>query len=345
MSSSAITRISLPSHVRGGFVKLADFKIEQVAPPSKDQLSDNQVLLRPIYYSIDPYQRGRIAGVKGSFIESYSEGSTITNILVATVVASTSADYREGDLVIDNDGKWETEYTTDARAISKAPVQYSAEPRDHVGVLGMAAYSAYVGAVVLAKPKAGETILVSSASGGVGQMVVQLAKARGLRVVGVAGSEEKVEYAKSIGADVAFNYKTCGNYMEAIKAAAPEGIDIWFDNVGGEFLDAALANINTHARIIICGAITQYNLSSPDERYGVKCLTSVLIKKATIHGFIIDEYYDTPTHTAFYEEVSRLYREGRLTYRLCETEGLENAPQAFLDLFTGKNFGRSIVKA
>ncbi|KAJ2039820.1 hypothetical protein H4S04_008033 [Coemansia sp. S16] len=345
MSSSTITRISLPSHVRGGFVKLADFKIEQVSSPRKDQLTDNQVLLRPIYYSIDPYQRGRIAGVKGSFIESYSEGTTITNILVATVVASASADYQAGDLVIDNDGKWETEYITEARAISKAPTHYSAEPKDHVGVLGMAAFSAYVGAIVLAKPKAGETILVSSASGGVGQMVVQLAKARGLRVVGVAGSDDKVEFVKSIGADVAFNYKTCGNYAEAIKTAAPEGIDIWFDNVGGEYLDAALAHINTHARIIICGAITQYNLSSPDERYGVKCLTSVLIKKATIHGFIIDEYYDTPTHVAFYEEVSQLYRAGKITYRLSETEGLESAPQAFLDLFTGKNFGRSIVKA
>ncbi|KAJ2802273.1 hypothetical protein H4S07_004734, partial [Coemansia furcata] len=233
MSSSTITRVLLDNYVLGGNAKISDFKTVQAPAPTKDQLGENEVILRPLYYSVDPYQRGRLSGIKGSYIESYEKGQPISNFLVATIVASTSADFQEGDLVLHNDGKWETEYITKASAISKAPAQQGIDPKDYVGVLSMPSFTAYVGATILAEPKAGETILVSSASGAVGQMVVQLSKVRGLRVVGVAGSDDKVEYLKSIGADAAFNYKTCGDFDAAIKQAAPEGIDIYFDNVGG----------------------------------------------------------------------------------------------------------------
>ncbi|KAJ2004601.1 hypothetical protein H4R26_002415 [Coemansia thaxteri] len=345
MSPSTITRVALSSYVPAGNAKLSDFAVEQVPAPTKDQLKEGQVIVKPLYFSVDPYQRGRLSGATDSYVASYVKGQPITNFLVGAIAESSSKDFKQGDLVLASNGSWETEYITDASAISKAPVQQRVDPKDYVGVLSMPSFTAYVGAAVLAKPKAGETILVSSASGAVGQMVVQLAKARGLRVVGVAGSDEKVEYVKSLGADAAFNYKTCGDFTKAIRGAAPEGIDIYFDNVGGEFLDAALANINTHARIIICGAISQYNASSPDELYGVKNLTKVLVKKATIQGFIITDYYSTPHFGEFTKEVSSLYHEGKIKYRLSETQGLENGPQAILDLFAGKNFGKSIIKA
>ncbi|KAJ2090905.1 hypothetical protein IW138_002308 [Coemansia sp. RSA 986] len=343
--ASQITRVALKHHVAGGYLKESDFNVEKLPAPTKDQLKDNQVLIRPLYYSVDPYQRGRISGVKGSYVESYHVGKTITNFLVGKVVVSTSKDFNEGEVVTHNNGRWESEYIVDAKELSKAPLQSGADPRDFVGVLSMPSYTAYYGTVVLGKPKPGETILVSSASGAVGQMVVQLAKARGLTVVAVAGSDDKVDYVKSLGADVAFNYKTCGDYSTAIKKAAPHGIDIYFDNVGGSFLDGALANINPYARIIVCGAITQYNLSSPDQVYGVKNFTNILIKKATVKGFIILDHYNTQEHADFFKEVSKLYKEGKIQYRIDETEGLENAPLALINLYEGKNFGKSVIKA
>ncbi|KAJ2658331.1 hypothetical protein IWW48_004097 [Coemansia sp. RSA 1200] len=192
--------------------------------------------------------------------------------------------------------------------------------------------------ILIGKPKAGETMLVSSASGAVGQMAVQLAKVRGLKVVAVAGSDDKVEYVKSLGADVAFNYNICGNHTETIKKAAPEGIDIYFENVGGPFLGAVLANINPHGRIIVCGTITQHNIS-------VKNFTAILTQKVTVRGFIIFDYYNTQEQTDFFNEMSRLYKEGKIQYKVDVTEGLDNAPRALLNLYEGKNFGKTLLKA
>ncbi|KAJ2791936.1 hypothetical protein GGI18_000776 [Coemansia linderi] len=357
MSASTITRVLLNNYVPSGSAKISDFQIVQAPAPTKEQLKENEVILRPLYLSVDPYQRNRLSGAKESYIPMYqkgqpisnslvaTKGQPISNSLVATVIASTSGEFQEGDLVIDGGGKWETEYVARAGAIKKAPVYPGINPRDYVGVLGMPSFTAYVGMTVVAEPKAGETILVSSASGAVGQMVVQLAKARGLRVVGVAGSDDKIEYLKSIGADAAFNYKTCGSLEDAIKRAAPEGIDIYFDCVGGELLDAALANINEFARIVVCGAITQYNLSSGEEGYGVKNTLNILIKSAKMQGFTIGGYFGTKIQGEFIEHVSKLYDEGKIKYRMSETVGLENGAQAILDLFEGKNVGKSVIKA
>ncbi|KAJ2729540.1 hypothetical protein IW152_005588 [Coemansia sp. BCRC 34962] len=345
MSSSTITRVLLNNYVPSGNAKISDFQIVQAPVPTSEQLKENEVILRPLYFSVDPYQRNRLSGAKESYIPMYERGQPISNFLVATVVASTTGEFREGDLVLDSNGKWETEYITGAGAIKKAPVYPGIDPRDYVGVLSMPSFTAYVGVTAVAEPKAGETILVSSASGAVGQMVVQLAKARGLRVVGVAGSDDKIEYLKSIGADTAFNYKTCGDLEEAVKRAAPEGIDIYFDGVGGELLDAALANINVFARIVVCGAITQYNLSSVEERYGVKNTLNILVKSARMQGFTIGRYFGTKIQDEFVEQVSKLYHEGKIKYRVTETVGLENGAQAILNLFEGKNFGKSVIKA
>ncbi|KAJ2507977.1 hypothetical protein H4217_008660 [Coemansia sp. RSA 1939] len=342
---SQVTRVALKHHVPGGYLKESDFSVEKAPAPTKDQLKEGQVLLQPLYYSVDPYQRGRISGTKDSYVDSYAVGQIITNFLVGKVVASASKDFKEGEVALHNNGRWESEYIVSAKELTKPPAQGNIDPLELVGVLSMPSYTAYYGLVVIGKPKAGETILVSSASGAVGQMVVQLAKARGLKVVAVAGSDDKVEYVKSLGADVAFNYKTCGDYTEAIKKAAPQGIDIYFDNVGGSFLDGALANINPFARIIVCGAITQYNLSSPDQVYGVKNFTRILTKKASVQGYIILDHYNTKEQSDFFNEVSRLYKEGKIKYKVDQTEGLDNAPRALINLYEGKNFGKSVIKA
>ncbi|KAJ2516615.1 hypothetical protein H4217_004473 [Coemansia sp. RSA 1939] len=342
--SSEATRVILNNYVPTGYLKESDFGVEKIKAPTRDQLKENQVLIRPLYYSVDPYQRGRITGTMGSYVPSYNVGQSLSNSLVGTVVASTSDKFKEGDIALHVDGKWESEFIVDAKELTRPQLKTKVDPIDFVGVLSMPSYTAYYGTIVIGKPKAGETMLVSSASGAVGQMAVQLAKARGLKVVAVAGSEDKVEYVKSLGADVAFNYNTCGDYTEAIKKAAPEGIDIYFENVGGPFLDAVLANINPHGRIIVCGAITQYNISSPDQAYGVKNFTNILIQKVTVRGFIIFDYYNTQEQTDFFNEVSQLYKEGKIQYKVDVTEGLDNAPRALLNLYEGKNFGKTILK-
>lgn len=343
-TNTTVTRVSLSRFVPRGSPKLSDFTVEQVPAPTKDQLQDGQVLLHPLYYSVDPYQRNRMGGVD-TYVASYSVGEPITNSLVAKVVASANKGYAEGDLVLHHKGKWQSEYIANGEELHKAPASGGIEPRDYMGVLSMPAFTAYVGGVALAKPKKGETILVSSASGAVGQMVVQLSKARGLNVIGVASSGEKLDYVKSLGADAVINYTTCGSYTQAIKEAAPNGIDIYFDNVGGAFLDAALASIKDFARVIICGAITQYNVGSAEEIYGVKNIANILTRKASIQGFLVGDYYSTAVQQQFAAEVPELYRQGKIEYRTHEVEGIENAPQALLDLFASKNFGKSIVKA
>ncbi|ORX71245.1 NADP-dependent alkenal double bond reductase P2-like protein [Linderina pennispora] len=343
-SSDLITRVLANKYSPNGAPSLDNFKVVSAPAPTKDSLKENQVLVRNLYLSVDPYQRGRLSGATNSFVPRYELNEPIYNFGVAVVEAATSTGIAEGDIVAVPNASWETKSVVNAGTLRKLPTGTMDNARDFVTVFGMPSFTAFVGLTTIGKPKAGETILVSSASGAVGQIVVQLAKARGLRVVGVAGSDDKVELVKSIGADAAFNYKTCGTFTEAIKQAAPEGIDIYFDNVGGEFLDATLANINTGARIVSCGMISQYNVKSADEAYGLKNTFNIVTKTATFQGILVGKYYGSPTEDEFMAEVGKLYKEGKLRYRIDETTGLENAPQAVLNLFDGKSFGKSVVK-
>ncbi|ORX71225.1 YfmJ protein [Linderina pennispora] len=343
-SENSITRVLANKYSPSGAPSLDNFKVVSAPAPTKDSLKENQVLVRNLYLSVDPYQRGRLTGATNSYVPRYELNEPISNFGVAVVEASTSTDIVEGDIVYIKVAPWETKSVADAAAVRRLPHSTIDNARDFITVFGMASFTAFVGLTTIGKPKAGETILVSSASGAVGQIVVQLAKARGLRVVGVAGSDDKVELVKSIGADAAFNYKTCGTFTEAIKQAAPEGIDIYFDNVGGKFLDAALANINFGARIVSCGMISQYNVKSADEAYGLKNTFNILIKAAIFQGLFLPKYAGTQVESDFVTEVGKLYKEGKLRYRIDETTGLENAPQAVLNLFDGKSFGKSVVK-
>lgn len=192
----------------------------------------------------------------------------------------------------------------------------------------------------IGQPKAGETIFISAASGAVGQLVGQIAKLKGLRVVGSAGSDQKVEFLlKELKFDAAFNYRK-GNILESLRAAAPEGIDIYYDNVGGETLEAALDVLKTHGRIVVCGMISGYNTN---ESYHVKNLIQILLKRLTIKGFVVAEFNEE-VKRSFQKDVTAWLLEDKIVYREDITEGLENAPEAFVGIFEGKNFGKAVVK-
>ncbi|KAI8326236.1 NAD(P)-binding protein [Martensiomyces pterosporus] len=340
---AANTSVALVKHVPAGAVPLSAFSVATAAAPTKESLKDNQILIRTLYLSCDPYMRGRISGAGDRYVASFEIGKPVDGLGVGIVEASTSASYAEGDIVTGGAFKWESRFVASASGYTKVPAESPISPANYLGVLGMPSFTAYIGTVSLCKAKAGETILVSAASGAVGQMVVQLAKARGLRVVGAAGSDDKVEFVKSIGADAAFNYKTVEDLQKAIKDAAPEGVDIYFDNVGGEFLDAALNNMKSFGRIAECGMISQYNATS-STAYHIKNLAQMINKKLTMYGYIVSDYYAKPDYQEFVKEVSALFKAGSLKYKLDEVVGLDNAPQALLDLFEGKNFGKRVIK-
>ncbi|ORX68381.1 NAD(P)-binding protein [Linderina pennispora] len=299
---STVTRVTLVQNVPTGAPMLNDFKVETAPAPVEASLNANELIIRPLYLSCDPYMRGRLTGSGDRYpIDGLGVGI--------------------GDVVTGGMFKWESKFSLWRQATQEASYV------NLIGALGMPGFTGYVGLVTLCQPKKGETVLVSAASGAVGQIVVQLAKARGLRVVATAGSDDKVEYVKSLGADVAFNYKTCGSFAKAIRQAAPEGVDIFFDNVGGEFLDATLNCMKPFGRIAECGMISQYNATS-ETAYHIRNLSQMINKKLTMYGYIVSDYYAKPAYKDFISEVA----------------GLENAPQALLDLFEGSNFGKRVIK-
>ncbi|ORX66284.1 NADP-dependent dehydrogenase [Linderina pennispora] len=325
------TRILVNKYSPTGLLTLDNFKVVAAPAPTKDSLKEGQILVRNLHHTVDPYQRGRLNGNTGRYVPPYTINEPITTDGVAVVEVSANPGFVSGDLVANPNSAWENKSVVAADAVHKLHRDDGISPRDYVTVLGMPSFTAFVGLTTIGKLKAGETILVSSASGAVGQMVVQLAKARGLRVIGVAGSDNKVEF------------KTSRNSVVSIKEAAPEGIDIYFDNVGGVFLDAALANINAGARTISCGVLSQMNLK-PEEKYGVKNIGNILAKTATLQVVLVYNHYNTPVEIEFVDEISVLYREGRIQYRVDETVGLERTPQTVLNMFNGKSFGCSVVK-
>ncbi|KAJ1720757.1 hypothetical protein LPJ53_004642 [Coemansia erecta] len=335
--------IKLVRTIPAGSPTLKDFKVEAVDTPSESSLKPNEVLIRSLYFSCDPYFRGRLSGTKDSYVTSFIPGNPLEGRGIGIVEASTSPKFSKGDMITSAAFKWENYFISSDAQLTNIPSNTGISPGNHLGVLGMPSFTAYVGLVHLCKAQAGETILVSAASGAVGQMVVQLAKTRGLRVIGAAGSDDKVEFVKSLGADVVFNYKTCGNLGDTVKKAAPQGIDIYFDNVGGELLDVALSSMRFFGRIAACGMISQYN-ATPETAYHIKNLGNVVTKKVTIYGYIVSDYFAKPVYKDFIDEVSARFKKGDIQYKLDEVVGIENAPQALLDLFEGKNFGKRVVK-
>ncbi|CAG8604623.1 5184_t:CDS:2 [Funneliformis caledonium] len=314
--------------------------IERKFKISPDVLEKDEILIRNVYLSLDPHFRNLMKSAH--MVETYTVGNVMKAGGIGVVVHSKNDQWKEGDVFLGDLG-WE-EYSKISPDEVKNGLFFKQYLKDalndgikcsyFLGLLGMPGFTAYVGLLVFAKPKKNETIFISAAAGAVGQVVGQIAKIKGLRVIGSAGDDNKVDYLlNELKFDDAFNYKKI-NTDQALKETCPNGIDIYFDNVGGETLDIALTHLNLKARVIACGMISQFNSTS---KYGVKNLNVLVEKRITIYGMLIFDHYEEH-YDSFLKEMVPWLKDGKLKYKEHHVNGIENAPQAFLDLFNGKHF-------
>jgi len=318
-----------------GWPTPANFTLTETARP---ELADGQVRVRNLFMSVDPYMRPRMNDVK-SYQPPFQLGEPLNSGAVGTVTETRSPDLAEGDLVLHALG-WRDEAVLPARHAQKLPLIEGLSPSAFLGVLGMTALTAYVGLFDMAAMKEGDVVFVSGAAGAVGSMAGQFAKLKGAsRVIGSAGSDDKVRWLHEIGFDAAFNYRTAP-VLTQLRDAAPDGIDVYFDNVGADHLDAALVTLNNYGRLAMCGAIAHYNATEPPA--GPSSLTLVVTKRLTLRGFIVSDHWDRlPAMTA---DVTAWLHEGRLQHSETVVDGLENAPAAFIDLLRGGNTGKMLVR-
>ena len=317
-----------------GYPAESDFRLVESPVP---HAGEGEVVVRVIWLSLDPYQRGRIRG-GASYAAPVALGEVITGGVAGRVIESKTPVFQVGDIVEGPLG-WQDYALSDGRNLRK--VDTTMGPLSTaLGVLGMPGMTAYFGLLDVGQPRPGDTVVISAASGAVGQVVGQIAKIMGCRAVGIAGSQEKIDYiVGELGFDAGINYKT-ENLNTALASACPLGVDVYFDNVGGVVTDAVLEHINTWARIVICGQISQYNLEEPEP--GPRNLGLLIIHQARMEGFLVFQF----AHR--YEEgrqrIAGWIKDGKMKYREDVVEGLENAPRAFMGLMQGQNFGKLIVK-
>lgn len=319
-----------------GFPKESDFNLVESAVPTP---ADSQILVRSIYLSVDPYMRGRMNDVK-SYAAPVPIGGVMGGGAVAEVIQSNNPAFNEGDIVEGMFG-WQDYAVSDGQGVRKidpeiAPISTA------LGVLGMPGLTAYFGLLEIGNPQPGETVVVSGAAGAVGSLVGQIAKIKGCRAVGIAGADDKIAYlTDELGFDGAFNYKTVTDYYAKLKELCPKGIDVYFDNVGGEITDAVFRLINTKARISICGQISQYNLEQPE--MGPRLiLTSLLVRQARAEGFLVFQFIDK--YPRGITQMAQWLSEGKLKYKEDIEEGLENTPRAFIAMLKGRNTGKQLVR-
>jgi NADPH-dependent curcumin reductase CurA len=312
-----------------------NFRIEKAV---LNELRDGEVLLKSLYISVDPYMRGRMNSAK-SYAASWEVDTPISGGVLAVVTESKSSSLKTGDTVVGT-LPWATHCIAKADSLRKVdvrnvPVSY------YLGILGMPGITAYVGMTEICKPLKGETAVISGAAGAVGIVAGQIANILGLRVIGIAGSDEKCKMLTTqFGFNDAINYKTSKSLRKELAALCPEGIDVYFDNVGGEITEAVVANLDFHARIALCGQISQYNNAKP--YIGFSILPHLLTRSVMMQGFIVSNY----SHL-FPEAISQLsewIKEGKLHYTETIIEGFEKLPEAFLGLFNGTNRGKMLVK-
>jgi NADPH:quinone reductase len=302
------------------------------------ELQEGQLQLKALYVSVDPYMRGRMSDAK-SYVAPYNLNEPIMGGVVAEVMESRHDRYKVGAVVLGN-LPWQTYSISDGKGLSLldpdlAPLSY------HLGILGMPGMTAYCGLLHIGEPKEGETVVVSGAAGAVGTVVGQIAKLKGCRVIGIAGSDEKTEYLKNtLGFDEGINYKTTDNMREALAAACPDGVDVYFDNVGGEISDAVYTLLNKFARIAVCGQIALYNATSIPT--GPRVEPILLKKSALMKGFIVSDYAARFPEAA--TELVSWLKAGKLQYEEHIVEGFDQLPQAFFGLFKGENTGKQLVK-
>lgn len=325
---------------------LDDFRLEDAPLPA---CPEDGVLVRVLWQSLDPYMRGRMDESK-SYAAAVAIGGTMEAGCVGEVIESRSPRLTPGDIVEGRFG-WCTHAAIPAKGLRKvdptmAPISTA------VGVLGMPGITAYVGLLDHGRPKEGETLVVGAATGAVGSLVGQLGKIKGMRVVGVAGGPEKCAFAvNELGFDACVDHRAAPDAMalrEEMAAACPDGVDVYFENVSGKTLDAVMGLMNVWGRIPVCGMISQYNLAGMGMGGGdgadrlPTLWRTILVQRLSVRGFIITDHYDR--FGAFLEEVSGYVRDGRVKYREHVTEGIENAPQAFIDMLGGGNFGKTLIK-
>lgn len=312
-----------------------DFELTEVRIPEP---RDGEVLVRNIYMSVDPYMRGRMSEGK-SYIDSFEIGKALEGGCVGRVVISKNGKVRQGGYQLGMKG-WREYYISDGSDLIEvdpgiAPIQSC------LGPLGMPGLTAYVGLLDIGKPREGDSVFVSAASGAVGSIVCQIAKIRGCRVIGSAGSDEKVSWLlETAGVDAAFNYKKVDDLSAELRRLSPDGIDIYYENVGGKHLEAALYNMKPFGRIVLCGMISMYNATRIEPGPGNLFLG--VARRLTLQGFIVSDHMDKLER--FIADMSGWVREGRIKWKETVVEGIENAPRALIGLFRGENFGKMLVK-
>jgi NADPH-dependent curcumin reductase CurA len=323
-----VTREVILAARPNGAPQESDFELREV---EEREPGEGEVLVRNVFVSVDPYMRGRMSGIR-TYVGPYDVGAPIDGAAVGRVVVSRCDDLAEGDWVGSMLGWRESGVVEGARLRKIDPSL--APPSSALGVLGMPGFTAWIGLVDIGRVQDGETIFVSGAAGAVGSAAAQIAKLKGLRVIGSAGSEEKVEWLRSLGVE-AFDYK-----QTRAKEALADGIDVYFDNVGGEQLEAALTALRPFGRVIACGGISRYNDTRPEP--GPRNMNFVVTKRLRIEGFIIIDH--TERFGEFIREVGPWVAQGKVTYRETVLEGIENIPQAFAGLFRGDNTGKMLVR-
>jgi NADPH-dependent curcumin reductase CurA len=309
----------------------------EVAEVTLSEPGAGEVLVRNLWMSVDPYMRGRMVD-RPSYAPPFQLGEAMQGGAIGRVERSNNPEFKPGDLVESMLG-WRDAFVSVGGALQKLPNE-NVPPQAYLGILGMPGLTAYSGLARIGEPKPGDTVFVSGAAGAVGAAVCQIAKLRGCTVVASAGSDKKGEWLKSVGVDAVVNYKTCGNLLAAVRAAAPKGIDIYFDNVGGEHLEVALEVARPFARFIECGMISAYN--DTEVKPGPRNIIYVVGKSIKMQGFIVMNYWDM--RDQFRAEMSQWIRDGKIKWEETVENGIERAPLAFLNLFSGGNTGKMLVK-
>lgn len=318
-----------------GMATESDFELVEVMIP---EIEEGKVLIRNAYMSVDPYMRGRMDD-RENYIAPFELGKPLDGGCVGQIIESKNRTFREGDHVLGNKG-WREFFVSNGSDLVRIDPEIT-PIQNYLGVLGMPGFTAYVGLLDIGQLRERETVFISTAAGAVGSVACQIAKIKGCRVIGSAGSDEKITWLlEEAGIDAAFNYKTTEDLFEKLRDLCPAGIDVYFDNVGGSHLEAAIDRMNTYGRIVLCGMTSVYNATRPPR--APRNLVSAIPKRLILKGFIVRDHNDR--HPLFLDEVGGWLKENRIKWKETILQGIENAPKAFLGLFSGENLGKMLVK-
>ena len=327
--------ISLKQYVPIGTPEISNFELksEEIKIENKDE-----VMVLNQFISVDPYMRARMTEKK-NYKEPFKIGKAMDGLAIGKVIQTNSNNFNLGDIVYSNFG-WRDKYATSEKNIKKI-INQDIPLSAYLGPLGMTGHTAYIGLFKIGKIKENQTVLVSSAGGSVGSTVCQIAKMMNCKVIASTGSDKKVDWLKNeLNVDHAFNYKKIDNLVLYLKEVCPEGFDIYFDNVGGDFLESAIFRMKNFGKIIICGRISQMSATSAGS--GLKNMAHVLVKRLTIRGFLIFDHENDSDN--FEQDMTKWIIEGKIKFKETIYDGIDKAPQAFVDLLNGKNIGKMLVK-